>query len=67
MGVATLYSQEIIEEYSSKGYWDATTFAQLWDRNAQEYPHKDAVVDPRTRITWAQAKEWTDPVPPTPL
>ena len=60
MGTATLLSQEIIAEFTEKGYWDSTTFAQVWDRNAKEYPHKEAVVDPRTRLTWAQAKEWTD-------
>ena len=45
-------------EYGEKGYWGTTTLADLWDRNARDYPDKEAVVDSKTRLTWAQAKQW---------
>jgi non-ribosomal peptide synthetase component E (peptide arylation enzyme) len=50
----------MIEEYTNKGYWTSTTFADLWDRNANDYPEKEAIVDSKTRLTWAQAKQWID-------
>lgn len=56
----TRYTEEMIAEYVQKGVWDTTTFAQVWDRNAEQYPEKDAIVDSRTRLTWAEAKKRID-------
>jgi non-ribosomal peptide synthetase component E (peptide arylation enzyme) len=50
----------MIQEYTDRGYWTSTTFADLWDRNAREYPHKEAVADSQTRLTWSEAKQWID-------
>lgn len=60
MAKPTRYTPEMFREYTSKGFWTSTTFAELWDRNAREYPNKEAVADSRTRLTWAQAKQWID-------
>ncbi len=60
MGIPTLYSSEKIAKYTEKGYWGSVTIADIWNRNARDYPDKEAVVDSKTRLTWAQAKQWTD-------
>ncbi|MHB1404662.1 MAG: AMP-binding protein [Desulfitobacteriaceae bacterium] len=57
------YSEEQVEEYRAKGYWTDEVFADFWERNAREYPDKEALVDSKgSRLTWAQAKEQTDRV-----
>lgn len=60
MARPTRYTAELEKEYVQKGYWTTTTFADVWDRNARQYPDTEAVVDSRTRVTWAQAKLWID-------
>ncbi len=60
MAKPTRFTPELEKEYVEKGYWTKTTFADVWDRNARQYPDAEAVVDSRTRVTWAQAKLWID-------
>ena len=54
------YTPEVIEEYTRKGYWRPITFSHFWDRNAILYPDKEALVDSRKRLTWAEAKRAID-------
>lgn len=54
------YTDELVAEYMEKGYWDTTTFAEIWDRNAEQYPQKEAIVDSKTRLTWSEAKQQID-------
>jgi non-ribosomal peptide synthetase component E (peptide arylation enzyme) len=49
------YTQELIQEYSERGYWKPITFSHLWDRNATLYPQREALADSQTRLTWAEA------------
>lgn len=57
------YSEEQVEDYRAKGYWTDEVFADFWERNAREYPDKEALLDSKgSRLTWAQAKEQTDRV-----
>lgn len=58
----SLHSQETIDKFVKSGYWNETTPWSIWDKNASDYPDKEAVVDSRTRLTWSQAKIWTDRV-----
>lgn len=60
MAKPTRYTDALIKEYRDKGFWDPITLSGLWDRNAQNFPDREAVVDSRLRLTWAQAKQWTD-------
>lgn len=60
MAKPTLYSDEMIAGYRRKGYWRDLTIADFWDRNAVACPDNEAVVDHRSRLTWLQAKQWTD-------
>ena len=57
---ATRYTQEMIQEYLQKGYWEADTFPEIWDRNAAQHPDEEAIIDSRTRLTWSQAKQQID-------
>jgi non-ribosomal peptide synthetase component E (peptide arylation enzyme) len=52
----TRFTQQMIDEYTRNGYWEAITLSDIWDRNAENNPQKEAIVDLRTRLTWAEAK-----------
>jgi non-ribosomal peptide synthetase component E (peptide arylation enzyme) len=54
------YTPEIIAEYTKQGYWEPVTYGDLWDRNARDFPDKEAIVDSKRRLTWAQGKLWID-------
>lgn len=56
----SVFTQDLTNKYVSKGYWTTETIADIWDRNAKEYPDKEAVVDSRNRLTWAEAKRSID-------
>ncbi len=60
MAKATRYTQQLIDEYTKRGYWESTTLSDFWDRNAANCPDKEAIVDSKTRLTWGQAKQWID-------
>ena len=55
----TRYNEELIRRY--KKFWEPVGFSQLWEKNAEKYPEKEALVDSfGTRLTWAEAKRWMD-------
>lgn len=56
----TRYTQEMIDEYLARGYWQKKPTSELWDINAKLYPNKEALVDSGSRVTWAQAKQRSD-------
>ncbi|MDP2647231.1 MAG: AMP-binding protein [Desulfobacterales bacterium] len=60
MSKPTRYTQELMDEYLRKGYWEHTTWPEVWDRNAGNYPDREAIVDSQTRLTWSQAKKLID-------
>lgn len=60
MAQPTLYTQEMLDRYSRTEYWGTMTISDFWERNAREYPDKEAVVDSRHRLTWREAKAWID-------
>ncbi|MFQ5827118.1 MAG: AMP-binding protein, partial [Dehalococcoidia bacterium] len=60
MAKPTRYTPQLIEEYTKRGYWEDTTFSKICDQNARDYPSKEALVDSRTRLTWAQVKQQMD-------
>lgn len=60
MAKASLYTAEMIEKYTREGYWENINFPDIWDRNARQYPDKEAVVDSRNRLTWSEAKTLID-------
>ena len=48
MAKANRYTPEMIEKYTREGHWEQTTFPDLWDQCAKDYPNKEAIVDSRT-------------------
>ncbi len=53
-------NQERVDECVSTGYWTQETFYDFWDRNAREYGDREALVDSKYRLTWAEAKHLVD-------
>lgn len=56
----TRFTQDMYEEYFSKGLWTMDTTSDLWDQNAEKYPDKEAFVDIKRRLTWSQIKQMSD-------
>ena len=51
-------TEEMVDDFVRKGVWEpGLLFWKWWDNNAGEYPDKEAIVDARSRLTWAEAKE----------
>jgi len=46
----------------AREYFDHITWQEIWDLNAQKYPDEEALVSTQSRVTWAEAKTWTDRV-----
>ncbi len=62
MAKPTRLTQEMIDEYMARGYWDETSVAQILRRNAKNYPDREAIVDAHTRLTWSELNRVTDAV-----
>ncbi|UCG65602.1 MAG: AMP-binding protein, partial [Deltaproteobacteria bacterium] len=60
MAKPTRYTPEVFEEYTKKGYWGPITPSDIWNRNARDYPDKEAIVDSKSRLTWREANQWID-------
>jgi 2,3-dihydroxybenzoate-AMP ligase len=54
------YTKEMVDEFLRDGYWTNETFYDFYDRNAREYGDKEALVDTKYRVTWAEAKRLVD-------
>lgn len=60
MAKPTLYSPEMVDKYAKMGYWGPERLSDFWDKNAREYPNKEAIVDSKSALTWAMAKQQID-------
>jgi non-ribosomal peptide synthetase component E (peptide arylation enzyme) len=56
----TRYTDGLSER--ARKYFDQVTWQEMWNFNAQKYPDKEAIVSPQRRVTWAEAKRWSDRV-----
>jgi len=56
----TRFTQEMMDRYFTKGYWNKMRPSDYWERNSIRYPEKEAFVDQHKRVTWAQAKKYAD-------
>ena len=55
------YDPKEIEKNLKEGYWDKTILPDYWDRNARQWPDKEALVDSiGNRLTWAEAAQKID-------
>jgi non-ribosomal peptide synthetase component E (peptide arylation enzyme) len=57
---SNIYSKELISQYWESGYWQDLTTVELCETNAREYPDVEALVDSKSRLTWAQVKQLSD-------
>ncbi len=62
MARPTRLTEQTISDYLSQGVWGSVTLSQYWDRNASLNPKGTAVTDGQCRMSWAEAKLWTDGV-----
>lgn len=53
-------SQDLIDEYVGQGFWTTATMTDCFERNAELWPDKEAVVDSEKRLTWLQVKVNSD-------
>ncbi len=60
MAKMTRITQEMAEDYRARGYWGTLRTSEIWDNNALYYPDKEALVDARKRLTYAQIKLLSD-------
>jgi non-ribosomal peptide synthetase component E (peptide arylation enzyme) len=62
------YTDAIIEEFKTDGYWTDEVFTDFWLKNAKERANREALVDSTLRVTWGEAGKimdrfalaWTD-------
>ncbi|MFQ5851796.1 MAG: AMP-binding protein [Candidatus Binatia bacterium] len=62
MAWPTRLTGETIRNYFDRGIWQSITLSDYWDRNTSRNPKGIAVTDGQQRISWAEAKVWTDRV-----
>jgi len=54
------YSEDVIREYTAKGWWLDLTYGDILDRAAARNPEKIAVIDARNKVTYRELKEKVD-------
>lgn len=62
MSFETILTPELVEQYTSDGYWLDRTITDYLDEWAERTPDKVAFVDPRRQITYAELKAEVDHV-----
>jgi 2,3-dihydroxybenzoate-AMP ligase len=56
----TPHRKEDAEKYRRLGWWAGLTYGDFLDKAANLYPHKEALVDGQTRLTYQQVREKTN-------
>ncbi len=54
------YTDNMINEFLNDKFWTQELFYDFWDRNAREIGDREALVDSKYRLTWAEAKKRVD-------
>jgi non-ribosomal peptide synthetase component E (peptide arylation enzyme) len=62
MSRPTRLTDEIVRDYLIRGVWQPFPLSHYWERNAARNPEGTAVTDGQRRVSWAEAKVWTDRV-----
>ena len=50
----------MVEEFLQDGHWTEELFSDFYNRNAEEMPDQEALVDSKYRVTWSEAKKLVD-------
>jgi len=56
----TSYKREDAQKYTQFRWWPGLTFGDMLDKAADIYPNKEAFVDGKSRLTFAQARQNVD-------
>jgi len=56
----TPYELEAAEKYTRSRWWLGITLGNMFDKAADLYPNKEAIVDDRVRLTYSQLREKVD-------
>ncbi|MBI4589863.1 MAG: AMP-binding protein [Candidatus Rokubacteria bacterium] len=62
MAFQTRLTPELIDRYTRSGHWESETFSQILARRAAAHPDREALVDARHRVTYAQLRARVDRV-----
>ena len=57
MSFETRLTPELIEKFTSAGYWGDATFYDLFAARVAAHPDREALSDARTRLTYGQLNE----------
>ncbi len=52
----------MVDEFVKDGHWTRETFFDFYERNARELGDREALVDSKYRLTWAEAKRLVDAI-----
>jgi non-ribosomal peptide synthetase component E (peptide arylation enzyme) len=58
----TRFTLDLVEDYMARGLWDELSIQDLLRLNAEKFPHKEALVDSASRLTWSELDRITDRV-----
>src|SRR5213594_1253102 len=62
MGFSTRLTDEMVRRYRRSGHWGDETFSAILKRRAAAHPEREALVDPRHRVTYAELAARVDRV-----
>jgi len=54
------YSEDLINDYIARGWWNKETWSDIYARNAQQYSEREAFVDEKKIVTWREIGEIID-------
>ena len=54
------YKEKMVKEFLQDGHWTEELFSDFYNRNAEEMPDQEALVDSKYRVTWSEAKKLVD-------
>ncbi len=49
------YTEKMVDEFVKDGHWTRETFFDFYEKNARELGDREALVDSKYRLTWAEA------------
>lgn len=54
MPFQTIFTDEMIEQYTKQGFWGRGTFLDHFERNVERFPDKEYVVDVKGRVSFSK-------------
>jgi len=54
MPFKTIFTDEMIKEYTEQGFWGKGTFLDHFERNVERFPDKEYVVDAKGRVSFSK-------------